>query len=130
MDDIYRAPDFARRARETELAARGVKFEAIEVRYADYGAAIAERVDVGFVRVLADRFGKIHAVTIVGEGSGEMINEWALAIQKKIRLHDLMLLQHSFPTMGFLSKRAAEVWMMNRMKAKTLQRVCRFLFRL
>lgn len=116
--------------RETELAARGVKFEAIEVRYADYGAAIAERVDVGFVRVLADRFGKIHAVTIIGEGSGEMINEWALAIQKKIRLHDLMLLQHSFPTMGFLSKRAAEVWMMNRMKAKTLQRVCRFLFRL
>ena len=116
--------------RETELAARGVKFEALEVRYADYGAAIAEKVDVGFVRVLADRFGKIHAATIVGEGSGEMINEWALAIQKKIRLHDLMLLQHSFPTMGFLSKRAAEVCMMKRMQAKSLQRACRFLFRL
>ena len=43
-----------------------------------------------------------------------MINEWALAIQKKIRLHDIMLLQHAFPTMGFLSKRVAEVWMMKR----------------
>jgi pyruvate/2-oxoglutarate dehydrogenase complex dihydrolipoamide dehydrogenase (E3) component len=116
--------------RETQLTERGVKFEAIEVRYEDYGAAIAEKVDVGFVRVLADSLGKIHSATIVGEGSGEMINEWALAVQKKIRLHDVMLLQHSFPTMGFLSKRVAEVWMMNRMQSKTIQRGCRFLFRL
>lgn len=127
---IFTEPQISRAGlREAELLERGVKFEAIEVRYEDYGAAIAEKVAVGFLRVLADSWGKILSVTIVGEGSGEMINEWALAIQKKIRLHDLMMLQHSFPTMGFLSKRVAETWMMNRMKSKTLQRACRFFFR-
>ena len=58
-----------------------------------------------------------------------MINEWALAIQKKIRMHDIMMLQHSFPTMGFLSKRVAETWMMNHMQSPRLKALCRFMFR-
>jgi hypothetical protein len=73
--------------------------------------------------------GKIYGVSIVGEGSGEMINEWALAIQKKIRLHDIMMLQHAFPTMGFLSKRVAEVWMMKKMGSSFVQKMAQWLFR-
>ena len=116
--------------RETQLEERGMKFEAIEVKYGDYGAAIAENVGVGFIRALVSPAGRIHAVTIIGEGSGEMINEWALAIQKRIRMHDIMMLQHSFPTMGFLSKRTGETWMMNRMKSQRLKKLCRFMFRM
>jgi len=59
-----------------------------------------------------------------------MINEWALAIQKKIRLHDIMFLAHSFPSMGFLSKRVAETWMMDKMKSGFIRRMCRFLFKM
>jgi hypothetical protein len=33
-----------------------------------------------------------------------MINEWALAIQKKLRLADIMMLQHSFPTTDYSFK--------------------------
>jgi pyruvate/2-oxoglutarate dehydrogenase complex dihydrolipoamide dehydrogenase (E3) component len=116
--------------RETDLLKRGVKFEAVVVNYGDYGAAIAENVETGFIRALVSATGKIYAVTIVGEGSGEMINEWALAIQQKIRLHQMMLLQHSFPTMGFLSKRTSEVWMTNKMKSGLLQSICRLMFRI
>jgi hypothetical protein len=65
----------------------------------------------------------------VGEGSGDMINEWALAIQKKIRLHDIMMLQHSFPTMGYISKMASERWMMKLMESERLSRLCRAMFR-
>ena len=116
--------------RETWLAEHNVKFEAIEVKYSDYGAAIAENVETGFIRALVSPLGRIHAATIIGEGSGEMINEWALAVQKKIRMHDIMMLQHSFPTMGFLTKRVSETWMMGKMKSETLQKICRFMFRL
>ncbi len=112
-----------------DLDRRGVAHEATVVKYADYGAAIAEGVGEGFLKVQASKAGRIYGVVIVGEGSGEMINEWALAIQKKIRLHDVMLLQHSFPTMGFLSKRVAETWMMKRMESPTLKNLCRFMFR-
>ncbi len=115
---------------EKELQAQGIKYETIKVKYEDYGAAIAEAVDVGYVKVFASKAGRIHGASIVGEGSGEMINEWALALQEKIRLHKLMLLQHSFPTMGFLSKRIAETWMMNRMQSGLVKKMAQFMYRL
>lgn len=115
---------------EKELREKGIAYETIRADYADYGAAIAEAVDTGFVKVFASKWGKIYGVVIVGEGSGEMINEWALAIQSGIRLHRIMMLQHSFPTMGFLSKRIGEIWMMNRMKQSSVMRaIARFMFR-
>jgi pyruvate/2-oxoglutarate dehydrogenase complex dihydrolipoamide dehydrogenase (E3) component len=114
---------------EKQLHEQKIQYETITVSYEDYGAAIAENVKEGFVRVYTTRSGKIYGVTIVGEGSGNMINEWALAIQKKVRMHDVMMLQHSFPTMGFLSKRVSEQWMMKRMESSFLKSVARKLFR-
>jgi pyruvate/2-oxoglutarate dehydrogenase complex dihydrolipoamide dehydrogenase (E3) component len=116
---------------EKQLQERGLPYEVFRANYEDYGAAIAEAVDTGFVKVFASKWGKIYGAVIVGEGSGEMINEWALAVQSKTRLHKLMLLQHSFPTMGFLSKRIAEMWMMKRMQDSAMMRwLARFMYRL
>lgn len=114
---------------EEELKKRHIRYETHIVRYEDYGAAIAEHAACGYVKVFTTILGKVLGVSIVGKGSGEMINEWALIIQKKIRLHDIVFLAHSFPTMGFLSKRVAETWMMKRMKNPLLQSICTFLFR-
>ena len=61
---------------------------------------------------------------------GELINEWTMAVQNKLRIHKIMMQQHSFPTMGFLTKRASETWMMNRMKSDFLKKMCKFMFRL
>lgn len=115
--------------RESELKEKGMHYETTRVNYGDYGAAIAENVPVGFVKIFASHGGKIYGVSIVGEGSGEMINEWALVIQKKVRMHDILLLQHAFPTMGFLSKRVAEVWMMKKMGSSILRKICQWMFR-
>ncbi len=115
---------------EKQLREEGVKFEEIKVRYEDYGAAIAENVAVGFVKVYTTPTGRIYGVSIVGRGSGEMINEWALAIQSGLRMHHIMFQQHSFPTMGFLSKRVAETWMMKRMGSSFIRKMARFMYRL
>ncbi len=116
---------------EKELKIQGTKYETIQVRYEDYGAAIAENIETGFVKVFASKYGKIYGASIVGEGSGEMINEWGFAIQHKKRLHHIMLLQHSFPTMGFLTKRIGESWMMNLMNSGTMmKRMMQFMYRL
>ncbi|NCC51651.1 MAG: NAD(P)/FAD-dependent oxidoreductase [Spartobacteria bacterium] len=115
---------------EKTLKEKGLAYEVIQANYGDYGAAIAENLGVGFVKVYCSPAGKIYGTSIVGDGSGEMINEWALAIQKKMRMHDIMFLQHSFPTMGFLTKRTSEMWMMKRMRSETLRNLCRFMFRL
>ncbi len=112
---------------ETQLQKQGKRYETVVSNYGDYGAAIAEGIGEGWVKAFIHPLtGRIYGARIVGEGSGEMIGEWALAIQKKIRIWDIMFLQHSFPTMSFLTKRVAETWMMNRMPK--LQGICRFIF--
>jgi pyruvate/2-oxoglutarate dehydrogenase complex dihydrolipoamide dehydrogenase (E3) component len=113
---------------EKQLKKKGIKYEVHQANYSDYGASIAEEIPEGFVKTFVSPFGKIYGVVIVGEGSGEMINEWALAIQKKMRLTDIMFLQHSFPTMGFLTKRVSEIWMMDKMKSKKLKAICSKMF--
>ncbi|HMA76796.1 MAG TPA: hypothetical protein VKO43_05785, partial [Candidatus Krumholzibacteriaceae bacterium] len=115
--------------REEEIKERGIKYREYVSKYEDYGAAIAENVGVGFVKIFANSSGRVFGASIVGDGSGEMINEWALVIQKKIRLHDVMFLAHSFPTMGFLSKRVSEMWMMEKMESSFIKKLCRFFFR-
>jgi len=116
--------------RAGELMERGVKFEEAVVRHEDYGAAIAENLGRGYVKVLVSPLGRVYAATVVGEGSGEMINEWALVVQEKIPMHKVMLLQHSFPTMSFLNKRASETWMMNRMQSAWVRKLAKFMYRL
>jgi len=112
---------------ETDLKKTGRRYEVVTSNYGDYGAAIAEGIGEGWVKAFIHPVtGRIYGARIVGEGSGEMIGEWALAIQKKIRIWDIMFLQHSFPTMSFLTKRVAETWMMNRMPS--LRRVMRCFF--
>ncbi len=114
---------------EAELIAAGIKYDVIEAKHADYGAAIAEQVTTGSVRVLASKMGKIYGVSVIGEGSAEMINEWALAIQKKIRLADIMLLQHSFPSMSFMNKSIGENWMMNMLKNSWMKKMMGLMMR-
>ena len=128
---VFTEPQFSRVGmNEQELKARNIDYETIKVNYSDYGAAIAESLDTGFIKAFVSPTGRIFGVYIIGEGSGEMINEWSLAIQKKLRIHNIMMLQHSFPTMGFLTKRVAETWMMNRMKSKTMKKLCKLMFRI
>ncbi len=114
---------------ESELIKAGIKYDVIESKHADYGAAIAEQVTTGSVRVYASKMGKIYGVSIIGEGSAEMINEWGLAIQKNIRLADIMLLQHSFPSMSFMNKSIGESWMMNMLKVSWMKKMMGMMMR-
>lgn len=61
---------------------------------------------------------------------GECMNVGCIPSKALLRMHTIMMQQHSFPTMGFLSKRAAETWMMNRMKSGAVKKLCRWMFRL
>lgn len=114
---------------ERELNARRIRYETIESRYEDYGAAIAEGIAVGSVKAYVSRSGRVYGARIVGEGAGEMIGEWGLLIQKRLRIHTIAFLQHAFPTMSFLTKRVGEGWLMNRTRGPGMRRMARWLCR-
>jgi len=127
---VFTEPQFSRVGlSEKELKEKGIKYEVVQTNYGDYGAAIAEGVEDGFIKAFIGKTGRIYGVYIIGENSGELINEWALAIQNKLPIYKILMQQHSFPTMGFLTKRIAETWMMNRMKSNLLKKVCQLMYR-
>lgn len=111
-----------------QLDAEGIDYEIIEEKYEDYGAAIAEGIAVGSVKAYVSKWGRIYGARIIGEGASEMVNEWGLAIQNGLRMHRIMFLQHSFPSMSFLTKRVSEGWMMNRMENKSLKKLIKWWF--
>ena len=113
---------------ERQLQAAGIGYEVHEEKYEDYGAAIAEGLGVGSVRAYVSKTGRIYGVRIIGNGAGEMINEWGLAIQNRMNLSKIMFLQHSFPSMSFLTKRVSERWMMKRMESSFLRSMVRWLY--
>ncbi len=99
--------------------------------FEDYGGALVQDAVKGFVKVYLGRFGRVNGVSVVGKGSAEIINEWALIVQKKLSLFDVLFLQHSFPSLSYINKRLAEEWMMSLLSSKPfIGRLARFFFRL
>lgn len=121
---VFTKPEFAHAGMtEEEAKSNGIKYEVIKEYYKDYGRTIADGVPEGFVKVLATKKGKVLGATIVGESASEMIHEWILAIQKNISLFDIMLTQHSFPTISLMNKRISESWMMKKMESGFIKKV-------
>jgi pyruvate/2-oxoglutarate dehydrogenase complex dihydrolipoamide dehydrogenase (E3) component len=114
---------------EKQLKEKGIKYEVVKANYEDYGRAITDERTAGFVKVLVSPWGKIYGAAIVGAAASELIHEFTLAMHKKIRLHDIMLMQHSFPTISLMNKRVAEQWMMRKMRNKGVQKMVQFLYR-
>lgn len=116
---------------EQELKAEGKKYQVIKAKYEDYGRTITDGKTKGFVKVMVTKWGKILGVSIVGAQASELIHEYILAMHKNIRLHDILLMQHSFPTISLLNKRVAEQWMMKMVKTTSwMRRMGQFLFRI
>ncbi|WP_245670450.1 hypothetical protein [Desulfurella multipotens] len=85
----------------------------------------------GFIKVITNKKGKIFGVTIVGENASEIIHEWVLAMQFKLSMFDILMTQHSFPTISMLNKMVSEDWMMGKLqKNPIIKKIAAKLFRI
>ncbi|MFO7819275.1 MAG: NAD(P)/FAD-dependent oxidoreductase [Halanaerobacter sp.] len=112
---VFTKPEVAQAGlTEKQAQEKGIDYQIVKENYADYGRTLADGKRTGFVKVITNSKGKIYGATIVGESASELIHEWVLAIQHDIKMFDLMMTQHSFPTISLLNKRIAEQWMMDK----------------
>lgn len=94
----------------TEAEARrrlGDRVQVVEWSYKDNDRAQAERRTEGRLKAVLDKNGRIHGCGIVGAQAGELIQLWALAISKGLRIKDLTGMVAAYPTLSEISKRAA-----------------------
>ncbi|MDR5658415.1 NAD(P)/FAD-dependent oxidoreductase [Serpentinicella sp. ANB-PHB4] len=101
---------------EREVKEKGTDYIVVKEDYANYTRAASEGHTTGFVKVITDLRGTIYGVTICGEAGSELIHEWVLAMQNRLTMFNIVMMQHTFPTLSLLNKRVAEQWMMTMMQ--------------
>ncbi|MEA3423598.1 MAG: NAD(P)/FAD-dependent oxidoreductase [Bacillota bacterium] len=97
---------------EKQAKEQGIDYMVVKEEYKTYARAITDGAPDGFVKLLTDQMGTIFGVTIVGEVASELIQEWTMAIQNQLTVFNILMMQHSFPTISMLNKTVAEKWMM------------------
>lgn len=108
----FTTPEVARVGlNEREARERGVAYEVTRYALAELDRALAEGDSQGFVKVLTppgrDR---ILGATVVGEGAGEMLATFTLAMTRGIGLNRLLSTIHPYLTRSEAVKATAGVW--------------------
>lgn len=123
---VFTKPEIAEVGMSEEQAkAAGIKYKIVQSNYSDYGRTIADGQPEGFVKVVTNDKGKIFGATVVGESASELIHEWTMAMQYGHSLFDIMMMQHSFPTISLMNKRVSENWMMELAEKPWLQKLAK-----
>jgi pyruvate/2-oxoglutarate dehydrogenase complex dihydrolipoamide dehydrogenase (E3) component len=89
-------------AREAGHAIRLLRFP-----FAENDRAIASGNTAGFVKIVADRKGRLLGATIVGHEAGEQIPLFGLMLARKIGVDALRDLVFAYPTLSETARRAA-----------------------
>jgi pyruvate/2-oxoglutarate dehydrogenase complex dihydrolipoamide dehydrogenase (E3) component len=116
----------------TEAAARrqGEAVTVLRSGFEESDRARAERDGEGFVKIVADRRGKVLGATIVGRGAGELILPWVLAMQNGLDLKAMAKVIAPYPTLGEVGKRAAGSFFAPRLFGPRMRRIVKLLQRL
>ena len=87
--------------------------------------AITEADTSGFIKIVHRPAGTILGVTVVNERAGEMIHEWILAIDRGMKIGDLVNSIHVYPTYSMASQQAALQIRLGQMLSGTSGRIIR-----
>ena len=118
----------------TEAAARDEHGDRVEIArfdYAENDRARAELKTDGFAKAVIGKRGKILGCSIVGAQAGELIQPWALAISKGMKIGDMAGHVAAYPTLGEVSKRTAGAYYTPRLfESERVKVIVRLLARL
>ena len=105
----YTDPEVAHVGLTDELARKeyGDAVEIARFEFAENDRARAELKTDGFAKAVIGKRGKILGCSIVGANAGDLIQPWALAISKGMKVGDIAGHVAAYPTLGEVSKRTA-----------------------
>ena len=95
---------------EEECREKNLNYRTYYQPFSGDDRAIADNTKQGRVKIIASPYGKLWGVHILGPRAGELINEFVLARRKGLRIHDIGLTAHVYPTLGLALQRATDNW--------------------
>ncbi len=125
---IYTEPELAQVGlTEAEARKRRRRIRILRWPFADNDRAQAERATDGFIKVITKKNGEILGCTIVGASAGELIQLWAVAIDKGMKVGDLTSFVLPYPTLSEISKRVAFTYYQPTLTKRWLRSMIRLL---
>lgn len=105
---VYTEPELANIGMsEMEAREKGYAVKPLTFDFEENDRAIAERSDIGGVKIIATNKGKILGASIVGEGAGDLIQMISVAMTNNVKVSGLAQIISPYPTRGEAIKRAA-----------------------
>lgn len=96
---------------ENEAKEQGVDYKKAVFPWMACGRSLCQGRDEGLTKILADKTtGRILGAGIVGRFAGDLISEFALALEMGANVEDIALTIHPHPTLAETSMMAAEMW--------------------
>ncbi len=95
---------------EQECRKRNMKYNVYIQNFSGDDRAIIEGKTNGFVKIISNKFGKIIGAHILGPRAAELLNELVLARRKSLRIPDIGLTSHVYPSLGIAVQRATDEW--------------------
>jgi pyruvate/2-oxoglutarate dehydrogenase complex dihydrolipoamide dehydrogenase (E3) component len=116
---------------ETEAEARERHGDDLRVLSAPFAALDRARIDgetAGFARVLATGGGKIRGAVVVGKDASLVLQEFVLAMQAGLGLHEIAETVHAYPTLAAMARKLANQHAASRVEKPYVQTALRWLF--
>lgn len=96
---------------EEEMRAQGIGYEVLRQPFSQNDRAITDNATRGFIKVLTQGLtGRILGVHILGSRSGELAQEWILAMEHGHSIRAIADLVHVYPTLSLACQHVAQRW--------------------
>ncbi len=92
---------------EADAKAGGRSINLLRWSFQENDRAQSELATGGFIKVVTTPKGKILGASILGQGAGELIQPWVLALERRLPISAMATTMSPYPTLGEVSKRAA-----------------------
>lgn len=115
---------------ETEAKTRNIPHRIVSASLGENDRARAERRREGRIIAITDKKGGILGASILAPHAGEMIQPWALAISKHLKISAMASYIAPYPTYGEASKRAAGAYFTDTLFSEKTRRLVRLLLKL
>ena len=111
----------------SEANQRNIKFEIVELPFADNDRAQAEHQTTGKIKLLIGKKAKILGATIVGPHAGELITPWTIAIKEGKSLRHMAEVIMPYPTLSEINKAVAGKFYSKLIFSPKVKRIVRLL---
>jgi dihydrolipoamide dehydrogenase len=113
---------------EKEAKKAGIEYRVWKEEFRSNDRALAEGETEGFIKMLVDRKGHPLGVQILGVHAGELLSEWVVTLNGKVKLSTLAAAVHPYPTLSEMSKRVTGSLLSTRLFSDRVRKTLRFFF--